>query len=172
MKRTPHYLRTALNIIAAAGARMKTQLLPRRIYVVGALTMATGAAFSTPARAQCAGRQLEVVVNQRSVRIDGATDLLQLLRRHISAYRLSLGEVSPDDQPLVVLDGLGLFGGVRRLTDIPMQDVQSITVLRPLDAMTRYGPRAGKGAIEVATKNTALQRDQVARTSCSSTSRP
>ena len=172
MKPTPLYLRTGPTMIAAVGARMTMHLLPRTRYVVAALAMATGAALSIPAHAQCPARPLELIVNQRSVRIDGATELLQLLRRHMSTYRLSLGDVSPDDQPLVVLDGLGLFDGMRRLADIPVQDVQSITVLRPLDALTRYGPRAGKGAIEIATKNSAVQRDVVARTSCSSTSRP
>ena len=172
MKRTRHYLRTALTMTAAADAPRKMQLLPRGRYVVGALAMATGAAFSTPAHAQCPAPQNEVVVNRRIIRTEGATELLWFLRRHISGYRLALVEGSPDDQPLVVLDRVGLSGGVRRLADIPVNDVHSITVLRPLDAMARYGPRARKGAIEVATKSAALQRDQLALTSCSSTSRP
>ncbi|MGH7712056.1 MAG: hypothetical protein ACREOG_12270 [Gemmatimonadaceae bacterium] len=78
----------------------------------------------------------------------------------MSASRLALNAESLDQQPLVIIDGVALHAGVQRLADIPVGDVHSVIVLRPADAVLRYGTRAHKGAILVTTKVGASAFDQ------------
>jgi len=52
--------------------------------------------------------------------------------------------------PAVVVDQT-LLGGIQVLTDIPLQDVQTVRYLASWDATTRYGPGYANGVIEVTT---------------------
>lgn len=62
-----------------------------------------------------------------------------------------------DRLPLVILDGMrldgasGLLGGTARLEDINPDDIESIEVLSPAQAV-RYGPNAANGALIVRTR--------------------
>jgi hypothetical protein len=110
--------------------------------VVGIVSQSTAA--------QCVNREL--LVNDRPVVIQGGETLLQLLRRHVTVQRVALAD-AVERQPLAVLDGVALHGGITRLNDIPLEDVLRIVVLRPRDAMTTFGSRGMHGAVVVVTKS-------------------
>ncbi len=92
-----------------------------------------------------------VTVNGEAVPTTGEENLLAVLRRKASAYRLG-EQSSPDDQPLVLVDGVAMMDGARSLNDIPASHVQSVTLLRPAAAVPAYGSRARKGAIVIKTR--------------------
>jgi len=52
---------------------------------------------------------------------------------------------------MVVLDGVILLGGLQRLEEVPLHTVDSIAVMRSVDAVARFGPKASAGAVVVVT---------------------
>jgi len=92
-----------------------------------------------------------VIVDGEEVLTAGDQNLLELLRRKATAYRL--GEQAPaDEQPLVLVDGVTMTDGARSLAGIPAFHVASVSLLRETEAVPLYGPRARKGAIIVRTR--------------------
>ena len=57
------------------------------------------------AQAPCLIPEHRIEVNRRFVRTGGATNLTDLLTRFISAQRLGVDVIRPEDTPLVVMDG-------------------------------------------------------------------
>lgn len=140
---------------------MNTELLLHTRTRIAVLTLAfLGSAMTAPAHTQGLSTEYQVVVNGRIVQANGADDLLKFLRRHVTAYRLAVHAASPGDQPLLVLDGVALHGGVQRLEDIRLDHVHGVTVLRPRDAMTRYGAKGHNGAIVITTKSGVTPHDR------------
>jgi hypothetical protein len=119
--------------------------------IVIALTLTT---LSTPVIAQirCASVQGHVQINERSVPHGTARTLLELLRRSPIVFRVPLNASVPDEQPYVVIDGVGLHGGLHRLEDVALDNVVGVTILRPTDGVSRFGQRAYRGAIIVMTQ--------------------
>jgi hypothetical protein len=107
-----------------------------------------------PAAAPCVALTNRVFINSRPVVTHGAQNVLELVRRHENALRLGLSGASPR-QPLVLVDGIALSGGVGRLSEIGVQDVVAVKVLRPREATARHGNRAADGAVDVVTKKRA-----------------
>jgi hypothetical protein len=101
------------------------------------------------ASAQCA--QYQLLVNGRSVCTDASRNTLDLLRQYVSSSRLPLNSDYADEPPLVLIDGVVVYGGPMRLVDVPVGHVRSVTVLRPADAVLRYGSKASRGAILIVT---------------------
>ena len=92
-----------------------------------------------------------VIVDGEEVVTVGHENLLELLRRKATAYRL--GEQAPaDEQPLVVVDGITMMDGALALASIRAFHVASVSLLRQTEAVPVYGPRARKGAIIVNTR--------------------
>lgn len=92
-----------------------------------------------------------VLLNGRVIQV-GEGSVLDLLKNRYApslarGYRSTL-----PNEPLVVLDRVQLAGGVRRLADVPAFHAASISVLRPIEATARFGPRGRSGAIVVITK--------------------
>ena len=89
--------------------------------------------------------------------IDGDTlraerqSLLELLYRASTPFRLGAYAERKEDEPLVLVDGAAQ-DGLYRLADLPAFHVAEVFRMRPIDAVSRYGPRARMGAIVVATK--------------------
>ncbi len=85
----------------------------------------------------------------------GADNLLQALRGVIPPSRLGLTSRDPNDEPLLVVDGVRLIGTVRTLAGLRAAEVKRVTTLRGTDAYTRFGPDAEKGVIIVETRTGA-----------------
>ncbi len=112
------------------------------------------------ASAGCAGRPASrppvfqpefVLIDGRPV-YAGTDNLLEALRTRLTSSRLGLTAVVPGDEPFLVVDGVRLLGTVSTLSRIRASDVKRVTMLRPVDAFTRFGPDAAKGAIIVETR--------------------
>lgn len=106
----------------------------------------------TDAGAQCPTSRQSVIVNRKPVQADESRVLLELLQRHVSPARLGL-LASSDSQPAVIIDGLLASGDLRVLADIPALAVDSVSVLRPVDAVRRLGLRGANGAIVITTRS-------------------
>lgn len=91
-----------------------------------------------------------VVVDGDTVRV-GQQSLLELLHRMTTPHRLGVYAERREDEPLILVDGAAQ-DGLYRLADIPAFHVAEVFRLRPIDAVSRFGPRARMGAIVVATK--------------------
>lgn len=93
----------------------------------------------------------------QTVRVNGrAADassgsVLEVLSRETTRLWVGTLAATAGEEPLLVLDDVQLLG-LRSLADIPASDAQSIEVLRPNDAVTRYGPQAQYGAVVVVTR--------------------
>jgi len=104
------------------------------------------------ARAQCPTTRQFVILNRKPVHADESRVLLDLLLRHVSPARLGL-LASSDSQPAVIIDGVLASGSLRVLADVPALDVDSVSVLRPVEAGQRFGPRGANGAIVLTTRS-------------------
>jgi hypothetical protein len=125
--------------------------------------LATGA---SSARAQCLLGPGEIVMNGRLVRgVDGRS-LLDLVRRDPRVGRLEPVASLTGVEPTVFIDGMPAVGGVSMLTQLGVEDADSLTILDGFAAAVRFGPRAGRGAIVVTTKRpltaTQLREAQLA----------
>jgi hypothetical protein len=92
-----------------------------------------------------------VIVNGEAVSTAGTQNLLEVLRRKATAFRLG-EQRPPDETPLVLVDGTAMTDGVRALAGIPATDVASVSFLRASDAVPRYGRTANHGAIIIQTR--------------------
>ena len=91
-----------------------------------------------------------VVLNGRLIQVTGGS-VFELLN-HPYAGHILLGHSStPGGEPLVLLDRVQL-DGLYRLADVPAFHAASISVVRPIEARSQFGPRAAYGAIVVLTK--------------------
>lgn len=94
----------------------------------------------------------------RVVMLDGVgipTDhlnLLEFLRRGATSLRLGDYAAGLEEQPLVIVDGVRMLDGVRRLELIPAFHADSVRILRPIEATTIHGARGRMGAIVVFTR--------------------
>lgn len=116
------------------------------------LTSVTAAAIS-PVRAQCPDTGYFVTIDRKPVRSDGSANLLELLTRNVSPFRLGLLGASPDDHPVVVIDGVLVSDGARAIATLSSHTVDSVTILRPTAAVARLGARGAHGAILVTTRS-------------------
>lgn len=125
-------------------------LSPRLAAMLAAATVAFAGVCR--AQAQCLSTSDVVVLNRRIVPAAGDVDLLELLRRHVSPHRLGIHAMSPEHQPAVVVDGTVLNRGIQSLADVRAQHVESVSVLRPYEAVHRFGGLGSGGAIVVTTR--------------------
>jgi hypothetical protein len=127
---------------------------PASSKVVAFVTVAlvTTACAHTHRHAPDTGSYLSrVFVDGKPVTAGATQSLLDLLRLTLSATRL--GDERPLElQPFVLVDGVAFVTGVRALADLPATHVDSVVVLRPAQAMGRYGARARWGAVVVRTR--------------------
>ncbi len=126
-------------------------LLRTNMHAIALALSLLAAATTAVAQTRCVTAQNHFLLNGAIIPSEGKNDLLNVLRSYVSPLRLALSATSPDDQPVVVLDGVILHGGVLRLSEIPPRHVASVAVLRPNDATPYYGNRARNGAILVKT---------------------
>jgi hypothetical protein len=143
---------------------MRTHLLAR----CGAFAFAL--AFvplrSIAAQAPCPTREPTIEVNRRLVRIEGATNLTDLLTRFISGRRLGIHALRPEDMPIVVVDGVPVIGGLQWLNAMPLNNVAAVTTFHPADATTRFGSVGSGGAIIIETRQGRTARGQGPRLEC------
>jgi hypothetical protein len=123
-------------------------------------------AGATTARAQCPLGPGEIVMNGRLVRGVDGRNLLELVRRDSRVGRLEPVASLTGVEPTVFIDGMPAVGGVAMLTQLGVEDVDSLSILDGFTAAVRFGPRAGRGAIVVTTKRpltaTQLRESQLA----------
>jgi hypothetical protein len=142
-------------------------LLRNRCHLVSVALVASLSA-TTRALGQCPSTEGEAVVNGRIVSTVAVRDPVDLLLRHLGSNRVVVGARTSGFDPLIVVDGVLLSGGVERLFDVRIGDLASITVLQRLVATTRYGTRGSYGAIVVETKGGHVPLDSsVRRYGCS-----
>lgn len=99
------------------------------------------------------GNLVLVTLDGREVSTASHRSLLDLLLSHSAfATRLLEEGARTGDHALVIMDGLAIQDGTLRLNTVPIHTVSSVNVLRGPQAVLRYGARAGKGAIEVQTR--------------------
>jgi len=142
------------NLIRGSGEGNTRGLMNDRLRVVRTVNAVLIMSFVLIAQPDVAGAQCgqhQLVVDGRSVCTDASRNTLDLLRQHVSSSRLPLNGDYADQSPLVLLDGIVVYGGPARLVDVPVGHVQSVTVLRPADAVLRYGSKAARGAILIVT---------------------
>ncbi len=92
----------------------------------------------------------QVIVNRDTVTIYPNRTVLDLLEGRVARFRFSL---SMGRGPLVVLDDVPLVDGLSWLRQMQASDVESISTLWALDAVTRYGSAASDGAIVITTRH-------------------
>lgn len=109
-------------------------------------------AATRPVHPQCPDTGRLVIINRKAVPSKGAENLLDLLGRHVSPFRLGLQTASSDARPAVLIDGVLTSSGLETIASLPSRDVDSVIVLRPPDAVSRLGVRGGSGAIVVTTR--------------------
>jgi hypothetical protein len=78
--------------------------------------------------------------------------LLELLEYHVPARRLGLHSPLVSAEPLLIIDNVPVHG-LRMLASVRAEHTASVTLLRPIDAVTVYGGRASGGAIIVKTRS-------------------
>jgi hypothetical protein len=112
--------------------------------------VATAACAAAPV-AQARVESERVLVNGRAVHTAGNQSLLQVLRSAANPRRIG-DELPPEQRPIVLLDGVMVRNGVAYLGQIPALQVESVTVLRNVEAIALHGPMARNGAILVTTR--------------------
>ena len=120
--------------------------------LVVALSLAAAACAARPRLAGVLPLDVSctVLLNGRPIQVSGGS-VLDLLS-HPSAGRIARAHAAVlRGEPRVLLDWVQL-DGVYRLADLPAVQVASISVLHPIEARLRYGPRGSNGAVLVATK--------------------
>jgi len=90
-------------------------------------------------------------VNGRHFSAQSGDNLLRVLRQHPTVSSLTSVNAR-ERQPLVVLDGALLVGGIERVNDVRVNQVLSIVVMRSWEATTRFGSEGASGAIVIQTK--------------------
>jgi hypothetical protein len=93
-----------------------------------------------------------VVLNGYAVIASAHQSLLDFLLDRAGASRLAR-YMDSGDQPLLLVDGIQLQPIRQRLADIPAWQVDSVALLRPVEAAMRFGPIAQFGAVVVRMKN-------------------
>jgi len=129
---------------------MNALLIRRTILGVAALL---GAPTTVIAQSPCVSAHNQVVIDRSIVRTDGASDVLQLLGRQLTARRLLRVALTPDREPYIMIDGVGVAGGIQRLAEVHVGDVVQVVTLRPIDGALRFGTKGQHGAILVTTKS-------------------
>ncbi|HSL71493.1 MAG TPA: hypothetical protein VK864_14695, partial [Longimicrobiales bacterium] len=66
---------------------------------------------------------------------------------------------NPVRHALVVVNGIVVSDGRGVLRPISSRDVESVTTMVPLDAVTRYGSNGGNGAILITTRGSRLPKN-------------
>lgn len=107
------------------------------------------------------------VVNAVGLKVDGnvpmgtVTDVKEYLRKgYRTQINYELGDKPSDSKvvirgsqnPLIVIDGVEKGVGADKLQAVNPQDVKSIEILQPENAVAKFGDRAKEGAIIVTTK--------------------
>jgi hypothetical protein len=117
---------------------------------VAVLSLVNGGCFTGRVSLIGAGDD-RVVVDGEVVLTSGNRSLLELLRAKVNASRL--GEnASPEDQPLVIVDGIVMTDGPRSLAEIPASHAQAVVTMRGIEAVPVHGSKAEGGAIIVQTR--------------------
>ena len=98
-----------------------------------------------------------VLVNGRAVAVGMRRNLVELLQGQVEMYRLGLVG-NPVRHALVVVNGTVVSDGPGMLRLISSRDVESVTTMVPLDAVTRYGANGGNGAILITTRGSRLPK--------------
>lgn len=108
------------------------------------------------------------VVNAVGLKVDGnvpmgtVTDVKEYLRKgYRTKINYELGDKPSDSKvvirgsqnPLIVIDGVEKGVGADKLQAVNPQDVKSIEILQPENAVARFGEKAKEGAIIVTTKD-------------------
>ncbi|MBO5795671.1 MAG: TonB family protein [Bacteroides sp.] len=108
------------------------------------------------------------VVNAVGLKVDGnvpmgtVTDVKEYLRKgYRTQINYELGDKPSDSKiairgslnPLIVIDGVEKGVGADKLQAVNPQDVKSIEILQPENAVARFGEKAKEGAIIVTTKD-------------------
>lgn len=108
-----------------------------------------------------------IVVNAVGLKVDGnvpmgtVNDVKEYLRKgYRTQINYELGDNSSDSKvvirgsqnPLIVIDGVEKGVGADKLQAVNPQDVKSIEILQPENAIERFGDKAKEGAIIVTTK--------------------
>ena len=109
-----------------------------------------------------------IVVNAVGLKVDGnvpmgtVTDVKEYLRKgYRTQINYDLGDKPSDSKiairgslnPLIVIDGVEKGVGADKLQAVNPQDVKSIEILQPENAVARFGEKAKEGAIIVTTKD-------------------
>lgn len=134
-----------------------TELEPRPPLVVALVTLlaASCAAKTDPSFGE--QREPAFVIDGRPV-YASTNNLLEALRPLISPSRLRLTGAFPEDEPLLVVDGVRLVDTARSLAGIRAADMRRVTTLSGREAFLRFGHVANKGAIIVETRTGARRR--------------
>jgi TonB family protein len=108
-----------------------------------------------------------IVVNAVGLKVDGnvpmgtVTDVKEYLRKgYRTQINYDLGDKPSDSKvvirgsqnPLIVIDGVEKGVGADKLQAVNPQDIKSIEILQPENAIEKFGDRAKEGAIIVTTK--------------------
>ena len=126
--------------------------------------------FTVPVVFRLTGEAPEepIVVNAVGLKVDGnvpmgtVTDVKEYLRKgYRTQINYDLGDKPSDSKiairgslnPLIVIDGVEKGVGADKLQAVNPQDVKSIEILQPENAVARFGEKAKEGAIIVTTKD-------------------
>ena len=117
--------------------------------VLPACASAGGSASDGPRRSRDVITQAEIV--ELGPQILTAMDAVQQLRPHFLRERTNptVGGGAAQSDPVVVYVNGIRRGGIRELTGIRANQVESIRYIRPTDAQTRFGNNHGSGALDV-----------------------
>ena len=109
-----------------------------------------------------------IVVNAVGLKVDGnvpmgtVTDVKEYLRKgYRTQINYDLGDKPSDSKvvirgsqnPLIVIDGVEKGVGADKLQAVNPQDIKSIEILQPENAVAKFGEKAKEGAIIVTTKD-------------------
>ena len=125
--------------------------------------------FTVPVVFRLTGDEPEepIVVNAVGLKVDGnvpmgtVTDVKEYLRKgYRTQINYELGDKPSDSKiairgslnPLIVIDGVEKGVGADKLQAVNPQDIKSIEILQPENAIAKFGDRAKEGAIIVTTK--------------------
>jgi hypothetical protein len=114
--------------------------------------MVSACAQATRAGPGAAPGMYPLVIDGVVVRVPEATTLLDALQRTATGLRMMALTGDATVEPLVVVDGAPVREGLRSLASIVTCDVDSVRLLRSIDAFKFYGAGAAAGAIDVRTR--------------------
>jgi hypothetical protein len=123
-----------------------------RILSMAVLAIAVaGCAYHEPTRGASLPGSHMLQVNGRAVNVPHAISLHEALLR-TTASSIVGGRVTTQGPPLYVMDGVPLLDGLGIVRSMRVCEAASVVVLRGPDAVTRYGGRAGAGAVVIVTR--------------------